>query len=333
MTSRTLIRLGIALITMSSIASVRGAVEAQKRIEYWRTIPSVKEFTKTRGFFPTLLAIVAGFPDPKPELLRPFAVTQDSAGRVLVADPGQKGVHLYDLEKHKYQFLKGPRGNLMVSPMDVACDSNDDIYVSDSVRARVFVFDSKGKYLRSIGGSATGALQRPTGMALDRKGRRLYLADTLRNQIVVYRMDGSFLRTIGTRGNAEGQFNFPTSLALSAGLLHVVDALNFRVQTFTTEGEFVHAFGTPGNTTGSFNRPKGIAADPEGNLYIVEALFETVQIFNPAGHLLYYFGAGGTRPGQFQLPSGISIDSRNVIYVADSLNRRVEVFHVARNSK
>jgi DNA-binding beta-propeller fold protein YncE len=307
------------------------AVPVRGTIQYLRTIPSVQEFTKPRGFFSKLLNWVAGAAEDKPEIMRPYATTLDSIGRLLVADPGQKGVHIYDFEKHKYQFLKGPRGKTLESPMDVACDSNDDIYVTDSVRKQVYVFDLRGRFLRTIGGSGpSGLLQRPTGMVLDRVARRLYLADTLRHQVLVFGLDGSLIRVIGKRGAAAGEFNFPTALTLSAGKLYVVDAMNYRVQAFNTDGLFLSSFGKPGDQTGTLNRPKGIAADTDGNLYLADALFETVQIFDPDGHLLYYFGSTGTKPGQFQLPSGVSITDRNIIYVADSLNRRVQVFRYMR---
>lgn len=326
MTRRRSLLLWMAAVVLADRAPAE--TTAQATVEYVRTIPSVREFTKPRSFFGKLLNWVAGPPDDKPEIIRPYSTTHDSTGRLLIADPGQQGVHIFDFEKRKYQFLKGPKGKTFLSPIDLACDINDDIYVSDSMRAAVYVFDVRGKFLRTIG--AAVPLQRPTGIALDSKARRLYLTDTLRHQVIVMGLDGSFARSIGRRGVGEGEFNFPTALALSGGRLYVVDAMNFRVQTLTTEGSFVSSFGKLGTHTGTLNRPKGIAIDTDGDLYVVDALFETVQVFDRQGQLLYYFGSGGAKPGQFQLPAGISIDNRNVITVADSLNHRVQVFRYRR---
>ncbi len=320
----------IAALAMGSPAA-HAATTSRGTVEYLRTIPSVQEFTKSRGFFTKLIDFVAGRAEDKPELLRPYATTHDSQGRLLVADAGMRGVHIYDFEKHKYQFLKGAKGNAFESPIDVACDAADNIYVSDSARARIYVFDSKGKFQRYIGGSTQEPrMLRPTGMALDKTAKQIYVTDTLRHQVLVLGLDGSLIRAIGKRGSGEGEFNFPTSLALVSGKLYVVDAMNFRIQTITPEGRFVRAFGQLGNQSGTLNRPKGIAADTDGHLYVVDALFETVQVFNTDGQLLYYFGSTGSKPGQFQLPTGISIDSRNIIYVADSYNRRVQVFRYRR---
>ncbi len=310
---------------------LRAPTPMYTRVEYLRTVPSVREFTKPRHFFSKMITWLAGPDDDRQDMLRPFATTLDSDGRLLITDPGLHGVHVYDFERRKYQFLKGPRGKELESPIDVACDVNDDIYVTDSVRAQIYVFDAQGRSLRIIGGTGPDArLKRPTGMVLDREARRIYITDTLRHQVMVFGMDGSLVRAIGRRGGGQGEFNFPTAVTLSAGKLYVVDAMNFRIQAFTPDGRFVSAFGQLGNQSGTFNRPKGIAADRDGNLYVVDAAFETVQVFDPAGRLLYYFGSSGTGPEQFQLPSGIFIDNRNVIYVADSMNRRVQVFRYRR---
>ncbi len=320
----------VAVVLVTSLP-LRAPAPSHPRVEYLRTVPSVKEFTKPRRLLSKMLTWLAGPDDEKPEILRPYATAEDSMGRLLVTDPGLHGIHIYDFERRKYQFLQGPRGKLLQSPIDVACDDNDDIYVSDSQRREILVFDSRGRFLRTIGGPGSSAhFLRPTGMALDRSAHRLYVADTQKHQLFVFATDGSLIRTIGNRGRGPGEFNFPTAVTLSAGKVYVVDAMNFRIQAFTPDGQFVNTFGQLGTRTGTLNRPKGIAADTDGNLYIVDALFETVQVFDPEGRLLYYFGSTGTGPGQFQLPSGIFIDTRNVIYVADSLNRRVQVFRYRR---
>ena len=310
------------LIFLLAAAQAVALTPERGRVDYVRTIPSVREFTKPKKFFAKLINWVAGPPEDKPEIIRPYSTTHDSTGRLLIADPGQRGIHIFDFEKQKYQFIKGSRGRDFISPMDVACDDKDNIYVTDSVRALIYVFDVRGKFQRTIG----SGLQRPTGMFLDAGARRIYLTDTLRHQVLVFGLDGALLRTIGKRGTEPGEFNFPTAVTLSAGKLYVVDAMNFRIQALTTDGKFVSAFGQLGIRSGTLNRPKGIAADSNGNIYVVDALFETVQVFDPSGRLLYYFGSGGRQAGQFNLPSGISIDARNTIYVADSLNHRVQVF-------
>jgi len=301
-------------------------------IEYLRSIDArqVDALAKPHSVWGKLLEWVAG-PAERPHLIRPFGVTEDSRGRFVIADPGQRVVHLLDLEKRDYKFISGTKRSPFQSPVGVVVDAQDNIYVSDSARGEICVFDPKGKHLRSIGqnGSRT-PLQRPTGIAVDPRSRSVFVADTLLHQVLVFDLDGKLLRTIGRRGTAPGEFNFPTFLTLAAGRLYVVDAMNFRIQIFSLDGQAIGGFGRLGNRSGTLNRPKGISVDSDGNIYVVDALFETVQVFNSEGTLLYYFGSSGTAPGQFVLPGGIYINPRNIILVADSYNQRVQVFRYRR---
>ena len=109
--------LRLVLIAAAAVGQFRleAATPSYPRVEYLRTVPSVREFTKPRGFFSKMITWIAGWADDKPELLRPYATTHDSTGRLLVADPGQHGVHIYYFEKHKYLFLRGPRGKALES--------------------------------------------------------------------------------------------------------------------------------------------------------------------------------------------------------------------------
>lgn len=301
-------------------------------IDYLRSIDArqVDALAKPRSVWGKLLEWVAG-PAERPRLIRPFGITEDSRGRLIIADPGQRVVHLLDLEKRDYKFISGAKRSPFQSPVGVAVDAQDNIYVSDSARGEITVFDPKGKFLRSIGGKqSTVPLQRPTGIAIDARSRSVFVADTLLHQVLVFNLEGNLLRTIGHRGTARGEFNFPTFLTLAAGRLYVVDSMNFRVQIFSAEGKPLGGFGRLGNRSGTLNRPKGISVDSDGNIYVVDALFETVQVFNSEGTLLYYFGSSGTAPGQFVLPGGIYINPRNMILVADSYNQRVQVFRYRR---
>lgn len=306
----------------------RAALANRDVIRFERTIDStaIQEFSKPRGFWRKLVTWIAG-PAERESMGRPFALTEDSLGRLLVADPERRLVHILDFERRRYNALAGSKQEGFLSPVGVAVDGQDNVYVSDSVRARIYVFDKKGKFLRFIGNGRDGvSFERPTGIALDAKARVLYVADTLRHEVLVLTTDGKLLRTIGRRGAGPAEFNFPTAVALGPKRLYVLDAMNFRVQIFNLDGEFVRHFGRMGNQTGTLFRPKGIAVDSAGNLYIVDALFEAVQVFSPQGQLLYYFGSSGDKESSFSLPSGIYIAPRDQIFVADSLNRRVQVF-------
>jgi DNA-binding beta-propeller fold protein YncE len=302
------------------------------RIDYLRSIDTsvIEKFSQPRSIWGKLLTWVAG-PAPVPQFLRPYAIAEDSRGRLIITDPGFPAVHIIDMEAQRHQLLRGGRKEPFLSPMGVAVDAEDKIYVADSERARIYVFNSGGKFLRFLDpGGDHSTLQRPTGVAVDAQHQLLYLTDTLRHQLLVLTLEGTLVQQIGERGTGPGEFNFPVSVALSGDQVYVLDAMNFRVQVLTREGDFLHAFGELGNREGTLYRPKDIALDGDGHIYVVDGFLETVQIFNSQGALLYYFGSRGRASGRFMLPSGISINSRSQIYVVDSYNHRVQVFRYRR---
>ena len=334
---------GVLLLTTLSLAvvSLLGAQpEARSSapmvstgtIAYLRTVDTttVEKFSKPRSFWGKLLEWVAG-PAELPRLLRPYGVAEDTLGRLIVTDPSFGAVHVFDFERQRHVLLRRAKRETLLSPIGVVVDRDDNIYVADSERARIYAFSPRGKFLRALSPRWAGAgLQRPTGLAIDPARGWLYIADTLRHQVLVVTLQGDVVRAFGARGDGPGEFNYPTSLALSGTELYVVDTMNFRIQVLTPEGKFLRSFGEQGERTGTLFRPKGIALDSDGHVYVVDALFEVVQVFDPHGELLYYFGSAGNPHAPFALPAGIYISPRDQIFVADSYNHSVQIFRYRR---
>ena len=305
-------------------------MDGGRKLSFERAFSSEREVKPKRGFWTKVVGVVAGAPEFR-DMVRPYSITTDSKGRVIVTDPGLHGVHVFDFGKEKYKFLSrlDNERDPLISPQCVAVDAEDNIYVTDSQSGKIFVFDSGGKFRRMIGSLkyGEGYFKRPTGIAVDSAAQRIYVTDTLRNQIFLMDMQGSVLKRIGKPGTGNGEFNFPTELRLYGDNLAVVDAMNFRVQVLDKNGEFQYAVGKLGDQVGAVFRPKGVGFDSEGHLYVVDAMWSAVEVFNREGQLLYYFGQLGNSPGAFQLPTGLRIDGQDRIYVVDSFNRRVQVFH------
>jgi DNA-binding beta-propeller fold protein YncE len=303
-------------------------LEGGRKLVYERSFTSEREVKLKRSFWNKLVDIVAGAPVFH-SLIRPYSVVTDSRDRIIVSDPGAKGVHIFDFVQQKYKFIFHPEGkDALQAPQCVAVDKQDNIYVTDSEVGKIFVFDSGGK-LRHVIGSLKGGegyFKRPTGIAVDSDAQRIFVTDTLRDKIYVMDMQGSILQTIGKRGDGNLEFNFPTEVRLDGQNLIVVDAMNFRVQVLDRSGTFKYAIGHLGDRYGDFFRPKGVAVDSEDHVYVVEGLNADVQVFDNQGRLLYYFGQKGVGPGEFQLPAGLFIDRNDRVFVADSYNRRVQVF-------
>jgi len=304
-------------------------MDGGRKLSFERTFTSEREVKPKRGFWTKVVDVVAGAPEYH-NMVRPYSISTDSKGRIIVTDPGARGVHIFDFGKQKYKFLsrKDTDKNPLVAPQCVAVDAQDKIYVTDSEAGKIFVFEPSGKLERVIGSLkyGEGFFKRPTGIAVDSAAQRIYVSDTLRHQIFQMDMQGSVLKRIGKLGTGNGEFNFPTELRLNGDSLAVVDAMNFRVQVLDKNGDFQYAIGKVGDDVGAMFRPKGVSFDSEGHLYVVDGMWSVVQVFNREGQLLYYFGQPGNAPGAFQIPAGLRIDAQDRIYVVDSMNRRVQVF-------
>ncbi|MEJ2684845.1 MAG: 6-bladed beta-propeller [Candidatus Sulfobium sp.] len=262
------------------------------------------------------------------KFIRPVEIATGTDGRIAVADPGGRCVHLYIPSAGKYKRLSTVNGEDMVSPVSVIFGDQQRLYVSDSARAEVLVFDKEGNFLYTIKKAFMLRLKRPTGLAYNRDRKLLYVVDTMAHKVYAFRgRDAVFV--FGGRGIKDGEFNFPTNIYWSAaGRIYVTDAMNFRVQIFDSSGGFLDSIGHHGDGSGDFSMPKGVAADRRGVIYVVDRLFDNVQLFDTKGDFLLTLGGRGTGEDDFWLPSGIFIDGSDRLYVCDTYNQRIQVYQI-----
>ena len=336
----------LALLTLAtSVFLAQPRIEAVDRqpahnlprqLEWVGSVRSAADVIGKQSRFKWLLKKIVGLDDRERAMLVPYGIAVDSRGRMLVVDTRARLIHMFDAENHKYKTFSAPRTDPFASPIASALDKDGQIYISDSVRSRIFVFNSEGKFLRTIGAlSRTESIfKRCTGIAIDRKRDRLYVVDTIAMKVIVLGLDGKVIQRIGERGLDPGKFNFPTQIAVAPdNSFWVVDSLNFRVQHFDAEGKVINGFGRLGDGLGEFDKAKGISLDNHGNVYVVDSYRDRVQVYSPEGRFLFFFGHTGPAEGQFYLPTGIAVDDQDRIYVADSYNRRVQVFHLRSDAK
>jgi DNA-binding beta-propeller fold protein YncE len=293
---------------------------AEPDVVYVRDISGPKDIGAKPPAMLRLANWITGFKQDKNNLNKPFGLSLDEAGNLLVTDTGANSVCYLDLVRKKWQSWKSVGKQYFPSPV-AAVHHAQTFYAADSALGKVIAFDSKGRAQFEI----TNELERPSGLALS--GDRLIIADSQRHQILVFGVDGKFISKFGSRGTGPGQFNFPTHVSVDGqGRIYVTDSLNCRIQVFDANGRFLREFGGAGDGPGRFSRPKGVAVDTAGHVDVVDALFGNVQIFDDQGRLLLVWGESGSGSGQFWLPNAIAINSRNEIFVADVYNHRIQMF-------
>ncbi len=244
---------------------------------------------------------------------------------------------------------KGDKPGEFYSPISIAIDRKDIVYVTDLNNARLQRFTNDGRYV----GGFDLPLDKPPrkscivgGMAVGAEGN-VYLSLMNQDKVRVYTQFGRLLREWGKRGTGDGEFRMPGGIVLAPGrIVYIADQSNHRIQMFNTEGVFRAKWGEHGSAPGQFggNEPAGsrfggphfLARDSQGRIYTTEGTLGRVQQFTAKGKPLNAWGDKSNQPGGFGAlktgfskmtfgPVGVCVDDRDRVCVS-SLNDRVQLF-------
>jgi DNA-binding beta-propeller fold protein YncE len=213
-------------------------------------------------------------------------------------------------------------------PFDVeACQGR--IYVSDTVRRSIMLFDVPNGTFSEFGTTEPGELRKPLGMAVD-SDCNLYVVDGTAGRVIVYDQDGDFLSAFG----GVDMFERPSHVGVDpdARYAYVVDTGGVssqlhRVRVFDiATGEHVFDIGERGSGPGQFNLPRDIAVGRDGRVYVVDGANFRVQVFESDGTYVNTFGSIGVYPGQFSRPKGLATDGEGNVYVTDTAFGNFQIF-------
>ena len=84
------------------------------------------------------------------------------------------------------------------TPVGIAVDSNNDVYVADNENHRVQKFTSNGDFITKWGifGSGNGQLRGPYGIAFDSDTKGVYVSDLENDNIQIFTQNGQFLKFV-----------------------------------------------------------------------------------------------------------------------------------------
>ncbi len=292
---------------------------------------------------PKILSAMVGTGAKTEEILT-HTIIQEEAKKQMVKEVGDINTLRYQGYHYKLIRTIGTRGKEegnFISPVSVAVDSQKRIYVCDSLKCNVQVFDPEGKYLYTVGKFGKDnvtdprevSFLMPVSIVVDQGGNLVVLdAKTCNVQIIA--KNGQVIAKFGepaspTSGKIEigsGGFFHPQAIVLDdKDNIYVSDTGNHRIRVFNPAGKVVNKFGIQGARLGEFNNPAGIAIDNASNLLVVDEKNYRVQIFTHRGVFKNKFGKRGTGRGEFQAPVGVAVDSKRNIFVTDR-DVRIQVF-------
>ena len=217
----------------------------------------------------------------------------------------------------------GDKPVVLQRPAALIGDEQGRLYVSDTSRQAVFVFDEQAGELQ-VWERAEGLLNfvAPAGLALAPQGG-LFVADAELGIVVRLDAQGQPRATIG-----RGLLQRPVGLAHDAasGLLFVADTYAHDIKVFDAEGRLLRTIGRRGSGDGEFNYPTHLAF-AQGELYVTDTMNSRVQVFSAEGELLARkFGQRGLYLGNLVRPKGVSVDAEGNVYVVESYFDSLLVF-------
>ncbi|RMH17288.1 MAG: hypothetical protein D6696_16085 [Acidobacteria bacterium] len=176
-------------------------------------------------------------------LIRPADIEIDrQTGLLYVADPAHKNtpnhtVKVFDLEGHLLREVgegKGQCAGCLLFPTYLALDPEGNLYVTNTLNARVDVFDTQGRFRRYFGerGNAFGMFDKPKGVALDQFGN-VYVVDSGWSNVQIFNQQAQVLLFFGGRGAYPGLLRNPTAIEIDRNnRIYVADYLNYRVNVY-----------------------------------------------------------------------------------------------------
>src|SRR5579885_2399678 len=174
---------------------------------------------------------------------RPGGVAIDNENRFLyVVDTENDVVDVFDADSYKLLRKIGTPGKkhqlmdpgTFSLPTNVALDADGNVYVTDTMNARVEIFDADGNFISMFGKRGDGPqdFERPKGIAID-GDRHIWVVDAAQDRIKVFDKTGQLLIYLGGHSEYPGQFAAAYGIAIDKNN-RVITSEQFpgRVQVF-----------------------------------------------------------------------------------------------------
>lgn len=179
--------------------------------------------------------------DPSDGFWGPRDVAIDNAGRIYIADTGNKRIRVYALDGAEavFQYDIGSGGSgpgELDEPSGLAIHADGRLFVADTWNRRIAVFNLNGGHLDDfrVRGWYNSTFNRPY-LALDETRDTLFITDPDSKRVLVYDTAGECIGSFGEAGElaAAGQFQEIGGIAVDAdGYVYVSDSGAGRVLKF-----------------------------------------------------------------------------------------------------
>ena len=232
-------------------------------------------------------------------------------GDLFISEKGNNRVQRFDRNGKFISRVGAGESNRMKTPDGIAI-SEDRIYISQYDGHHVLVyFHATGTYVGTIGrkGYGAGELEKPTGLAIDKRNNNLYVCDRGNSRVQIFDQETAFKCIFGSEN-----LNRPTDIKLTGDEIFVLDESTPCIHVYNYDNQCLRSLISNGNGKQTAD-PYCFCFDLESNIYITDFKKNCVSIFNQDGDLLHQIGS--QHSNTLSSPTGVAIDLLGRVVVVD----------------
>jgi DNA-binding beta-propeller fold protein YncE len=253
--------------------------------------------------------------------LTPQGLTHNSKGDLLVADYENHRIQCYSSEG-KYRFHFGAWGNsprAFKYPVNLATDSQDNIYVIDEGNGVIKKFDTEGNFILQFEDGLIGSV---FSLSIDPQDQ-VHIADLDNDRIVIFDSNGK-----ATPISAEQSKNLKAPcgvLCLNDGITIIGDRSEFLLKRFDADGKLINQVKQEGL---GFDDIYFLAYDPQHGIFGSD--FWNNQIIHLDNNLevVDVYRKRGNRIGGLGKTAGLSIHNGRLA-VSNFDGRKIQIFNLS----
>lgn len=216
----------------------------------------------------------------------------------------------------------GPSGRMIGKAFGLAA-AGSRLFVCDTQRNVVHVFDFEAQTHSLIGASGSAGVQKPVDAAIGNDGT-VYVADPGGGRVVAFHADLTFARVF-RRESAEAYK--PVAVACAGEALFVLDAAAARVEQWSRRtGDLPAEVSIVRKEAPNPVWPAGLDLNDHDDLFVVDALNRRVDVLSAAGTYLRSIGGPGRTAGRFSKPRHLAVGPDGTVFVVDAGFQRVQMF-------
>jgi len=296
---------------------------------------------------PEMLPIVDAVVDYPPHYLfsiygmdKPVGVSISADGeRIFVTETGgERLIRAFDRAGEPLFSFAPPRTRPAErSPVYMAIDSAERLFVSDRLQHAVFVYDLDGNFIDSILSpdmtlseylaTHTGGLPAGSIYAFNVFQPFVYYQKPGEQEQTLPSPDRAIWSPLGIFVGADGSVLL-TDVFKDASMVRKFPTELMTADDWISFDPDEISFGAEGQGEGEFLFPNIALSDSQGRIYVSDGNNGRISVWDETHEFLFTFGRGSGE-GALNLPRGMAIDDSDRLYIVDAVGQNIKIYDVS----